>query len=116
MPQPRFRSLDEFWPYYLAEHRQPLNRTLHFIGTTNLLAWLLLAAMRRSFRLVMLGLITSYAFAWFGHVVIERNRPDTLDYPLLSFLADLRLFSKTWRNESLPELASSTPEERHIIV
>jgi hypothetical protein len=116
MPQPRFRTLDEFWPYYVGEHRQPLTRTLHFIGNTNLLVWLLLAMMRRSFRMVMLGIVTSYAFAWFGHFVIERNRPATFDYPILSALADMRMYAKMWRGEMDAEVEKYAPEERHIIV
>ncbi len=34
----RFRSLSEFWPYYLSEHREPAARRLHFLGTTGAMA------------------------------------------------------------------------------
>jgi hypothetical protein len=30
----RISSLEEFWPYYLAEHSHPVSRVLHFFGTT----------------------------------------------------------------------------------
>jgi len=34
----RMQSLDEFWPFYLSEHRDPTSRKLHFMGTTGFLA------------------------------------------------------------------------------
>ena len=29
-----FQSFQEFYPYYLSEHRNPTCRTLHYIGTS----------------------------------------------------------------------------------
>jgi hypothetical protein len=42
----RFQSLDEFWPYYLAEHRNVTSRRLHFAGTTGWLTLMGLSAVR----------------------------------------------------------------------
>jgi hypothetical protein len=34
----RIQSFEEFWPYYLGEHRNATSRRLHFLGTTGWLA------------------------------------------------------------------------------
>lgn len=34
MSDARIQSFSEFWPYYIGEHRHPLCRRVHFVGTT----------------------------------------------------------------------------------
>lgn len=38
--QPRIQSFEQFWPYYLGEHRLPLCRWVHFVGTSGFVAYL----------------------------------------------------------------------------
>ena len=30
---PRFKSFEEFYPFYLSQHSNPLTKLFHFIGT-----------------------------------------------------------------------------------
>lgn len=41
LPQERFSSFSEFWPYYLSEHSVASCRHVHFIGTSGFLVYLI---------------------------------------------------------------------------
>ena len=84
----RYRRFADFYPYYLSEHRHPVCRGLHYIGT-GLGACLFVAAIvTGQLSLILAGLVTGYAFAWVGHFFFEHNRPATFQYPLYSFAGD----------------------------
>ncbi|AYA37516.1 DUF962 domain-containing protein [Hymenobacter oligotrophus] len=87
--QPTFA---EFYPYYLREHRQRGTRVLHFVGTSLflLMAGAALVLLRPG--LLLAGVVLAYGFAWVGHFFVERNRPATFRYPLLSLRGDFRLY------------------------
>ena len=99
MSNQRYQRLEDFWPYYVGEHANPLTRKLHFWGTNNLFFWLTLALIRRSPKLMLFAIVSSYIYAWIGHFVVEKNRPATLDYPILSALGDLQMYFKTWQGQ-----------------
>lgn len=107
----RFMTLAEFWPYYVSQHANPLNRKLHFWGTHNLLFWLALSVWRRDFKLAVFAVVSSYAFAWIGHFFIEQNRPATLDYPVLSALGELQMYLMTWQGTIDAEIAKYAPPQ-----
>jgi hypothetical protein len=94
-----FHTLQEFWPYYVREHRQAGTRCLHFIGNTNLLLWLVIALVRWNIWIVLWAVVSSYTIAWIGHFFVERNIPATFRYPLKSALCDMRMYYKMWRGE-----------------
>lgn len=93
----KFRSLNAYWPHYVREHSHPLTRWLHFAGTNNLIGWLLLAAVRRDPKFVVVGVATSYAFAWVGHFFVERNIPATFHHPVEANLCELIMYAKIWQ-------------------
>lgn len=88
----RYNTLKEFWPFYLHEHRYAVNRILHFIGSTLGLVIFGTAIGIGNFWLILPAFVSGYAFAWFGHFFIEKNRPATFTYPLKSFISDWRLW------------------------
>ena len=87
----RFKSINEFWPFYVCEHSKPETRVLHFIGTLTIVP-LMISALVFNPYLALLIPISAYGFAWFSHFFIEKNRPATFTYPFWSLLGDFRMF------------------------
>lgn len=83
-----FTSFRDFYPYYLSEHQNSTCRRLHFIGSTLVLALLVLSFMTQQWMLLWFLPIAGYGFAWLGHFVYEKNKPATFQYPLYSLLGD----------------------------
>ena len=94
MSEPRITSFEEFWPFYVKEHLNPLNRTLHFIGSSSALACVLGAVAAGQWWMLPAAPLVGYGFAWFGHFVIEKNKPASFKYPLWSFKADWIMWFK----------------------
>lgn len=89
---PQFKSLAEFYPYYLSEHSLKSTRTSHFIGTTLFFVILILALKNGHYSLLWFLPIAGYGFAWFGHFFLEKNKPATFKYPLYSLISDFIMF------------------------
>jgi hypothetical protein len=87
-----YKTLNEFYPFYLSEHANRTSRRLHFVGTSTALVLVIAAVVTQFWLLIMAALIQGYAFAWVGHFFYEHNKPATFTYPWLSFLGDLRLW------------------------
>ena len=83
-----FRSFSEFYPYYLSEHKDPVCRRLHYIGSTLVLTILVTLAVTGLWGYWWLMLVAGYGFAWVGHFKFEHNKPATFKYPFYSLAAD----------------------------
>ena len=102
-----FRTLEEFWPFYVSEHLNPVNRRLHFVGTT--LAIVLIATGH-----FLAALVIAYGCAWTGHFIFERNRPATFKYPWLSLQADFRLYFLIVTGRMDAEIVRLSPEMKRL--
>ena len=84
----RITTYRDFYPFYLREHSDPMNRLLHYIGTTLVLAVLVAGLVLQNYWLLLLMPVMGYGFAWIGHFFVERNRPATFTYPVWSLVSD----------------------------
>jgi hypothetical protein len=87
-----FRSFAEFYAFYLTEHRHPVSRVLHYIGTWGAILCLLTFAITGEGAWGIAALISGYSFAWIGHFAFEHNRPATFRYPFYSLASDFRMW------------------------
>lgn len=90
----QFASFREFYPYYLGEHRNPISRRLHVIGTLLALLAAVLAVAVRRWALLAAVPLTGYGLAWIGHFFFERNTPATFRHPFYSLRGDFTLLGE----------------------
>ncbi|TAL85759.1 MAG: DUF962 domain-containing protein [Rhodanobacter sp.] len=94
-----YASFAQFYPYYLSEHGHRLCRRMHFIGSSLVIAIVLLAALSAQWRWLWLVPLAGYGFAWLGHYVYEKNRPATFKHPLYSLLGDWVMYGQMLRGK-----------------
>ncbi len=99
----RLASYEEFWPFYVAQHRNLTNRALHFVGTSLVVACGL-AGLALSPAWFAAMPIAGYGFAWLGHFAFEKNRPATFKHPLWSLRGDFRMYRLMWLGRMDPEV------------
>jgi hypothetical protein len=104
-----YRSLREFYPFYLSQHLNPMCRRLHFIGMILAIFSAMHAALTANWILLALVPVWVYGFAWVGHFVFEKNRPATFQYPFYSLASDFIMFGQLLTGQL--EI-SSTPAEK----
>jgi hypothetical protein len=107
-------ALDDFWPFYVSQHLNPVNRRLHVYGTTLGIVLVAVALIWRAPSVAVLAVVVAYLFAWAGHVFYEKNRPATFVFPLLSLRADFRMYRLTLRGEMGAEILLLTKEIKRL--
>jgi hypothetical protein len=104
-PPTPYKSFQSFYPFYLGEHSVRGNRIMHMTGTSAALGAGVYGALCAGAALALrlqsslehvipklltptwgaqewlkfgiFGIVQGYAWAWLGHVLLERNRPAT---------------------------------------
>jgi hypothetical protein len=99
-----FESFEQFWDYYVGEHKEKTTRLLHFIGTTAAMGCLAGGLLTKRRWLLLLAPIVGYGPAWIGHFFVEMNKPATFGHPAWALRADLRMWWKTLSGEMQAEV------------
>lgn len=87
-----FGSFAEFYRFYLSEHRHPVSRALHYVGTWGSVLCVFALLSTGNPVWLVAGLFCGYSFAWVGHFFFEHNRPATFRHPFYSFASDFRMW------------------------
>ena len=99
-----FATFEEFWPYYVGEHLDPVTRWMHFAGTTAAMVTLGAAVVTRKPSLAILAAVLGYGPAWASHFFVEHNSPATFQHPLWSLRGDLVMWKKMLDGSMAAEL------------
>jgi hypothetical protein len=112
MPR-QFATYEEFFLHYLRQHRDGHNRLLHACGTGLGVAVVIASVLLHHPWFALLFLPVGYGFAWFGHLVLEGNKPATWGNPWWSFVSDFRMLALmlTGRLEEWIRRAEQTEKE-----
>lgn len=100
---PRLATYEEFWPFYVSQHRHAVNRGLHFVGTTLVILCLVPTVLISPLWLTAAP-FAGYGFAWIGHFFFEKNKPATFSYPLWSLRGDFRMYRLMLLGKLTPEI------------
>jgi hypothetical protein len=92
--QPQFANFRDFYPYYLAQHRNRICRRLHLSGTLLALVVAVVALVSGRWLWLVAVPLAGYLPAWAGHLFFERNSPATFSHPLYSLRGDLAMLAE----------------------
>lgn len=89
------QTFEEFWPYYVSQHRNKTSRQLHFIGTSLAMGCVAIAPLYP--QALLAAPVLGYGFAWIGHFAFEKNKPASWNgakHFAWSLRGDLRMWKK----------------------
>jgi hypothetical protein len=87
-----YATFDEFYPVYLAVHKNMMSRRLHFIGTSLVILCIMGVFFTGNWVLFLFAPMLGYGFSWYGHFVCEKTPPLCFQHPLYTLMGDFRMF------------------------
>lgn len=99
MTDQEIETFEQFWDYYVGEHKEKATRIFHFVGTTAAMGCVAAGLLTKRRWLILLAAVCGYGPAWFSHFFLEKNKPATFKYPLWSLQADFVMWWKMVRGE-----------------
>ena len=91
MAAERIQTFAEFWPYYVGAHRKPLNRALHYVGTSCAVGCVGAGVLTGNWLFFLAAPVVGYGPAWLGHFFVEGNQPATFGHAGFSLMADFKM-------------------------
>ena len=109
-------TFEEFWPFFVGQHKSKLSRTLHVAGTTVAMALVAAAIVKRRAWPLLLAPVAGYGMAWAGHLMFEKNVPTSFTHPVWALRAGLRMWLKTVTGQMDAEIARCLSDEPDVAV
>src|ERR1051326_3400501 len=94
----------EFWPYYLRAHMDPRTRAFHYVDTVTGTVLFVVGVFHGPWWLILLGVVAGYGIAVPSHLLVEGNRPATLDTPHWSLMGDFYMLGFVLTRLAWPKL------------
>lgn len=111
MAEPTIENFEQFWDFYVREHRSKGSRVLHFLGTSAAMGCVAGGLLTKKRWLLLLAPVVGYGPAWIGHFVVEGNKPASFTYPLWSLRADVLMWWKTLSGQMQSEVERVVRED-----
>ncbi|MBX3204671.1 MAG: DUF962 domain-containing protein [Labilithrix sp.] len=104
MADPKIETFEQFWDFYVGEHKKKATRIFHFVGTTAAVSCFSAGLLTKRRWLLLVAPICGYGPAWISHFFIEKNKPASFKYPLWSLQADFVMWWKTLSGQMQAEV------------
>ena len=85
----KYKTLKEFYPYYLTEHSDKTTKLFHFIGTALSIFFIIRLVITLEPINFVFALLSGYGFAWVSHFFVEKINQQHLPIPFTACLATI---------------------------